>query len=71
MRSASLGYEVPNNLLNKAGISKLRIFLGGTNLFTLSSLSKYGVDPEMPDGIKMGNYYPQQRTFSFGINLSF
>ncbi len=71
LRSASLGYDVPNRPLNRLGISKLRIFLAGTNLFTLSSLSKYGVDPEMQDGIKVGNYYPQQRTFSLGINLSF
>jgi hypothetical protein len=71
LKSASLGYELPESLLKKAGISKLRIFLAGTNLFTLSSLNKYGVDPEMLDGIKAGNYYPQQRTLSVGLNLSF
>jgi TonB-linked SusC/RagA family outer membrane protein len=71
LRSASLGYDIPNNLLTKVGFSKSRIYLAGTNLFTLSSVNKYGIDPEMQDGIKVGNYYPQQRTLSLGINLSF
>jgi len=71
LRSVSLGYDISNNLLTKLGFSKSRIYLAGTNLFTLSSVKKYGVDPEMQDGIKVGNYYPQQRTLSLGIDLSF
>jgi TonB-linked SusC/RagA family outer membrane protein len=71
LKSASLGYEIPGEVLNKLKISNIRIFLAGTNLFTLSSLSQYGVDPEMQDGMKIASYYPQQRTFSLGLNLTF
>ncbi len=71
LKSISLGYDLPQNFLNKLNIKKMRVFVAGTNLITLSSLNEYGVDPEMSDGIKMGNYYPQQRTVSVGLNLSF
>lgn len=70
LKNLSIGYEVPKSLLNKVGIQQLRIYAAGTNLFTLSSLHKYGVDPEAPEGT-LASYYPQQRTLSLGLNLSF
>lgn len=71
LKNMSLGYQLPAPLLNRLKISKLRVFVAGTNLFTVSSLSKYGVDPEMPEGYPAGQYYPQQYTMSFGCNLTF
>ncbi len=71
LKNMSLGYEVPASVLNKVGISRLRIYVAGTNLFTISSLEKYGVDPEMPEGYGAGVYYPQQYTMSIGCNLTF
>jgi TonB-linked SusC/RagA family outer membrane protein len=71
LKSASLNYNVPKEITSKLRISDMRIFLAGTNVFTLSSLSEYGVDPEIQDGIKIAQYYPQQRIFSLGVNLSF
>jgi hypothetical protein len=68
LKNASLGYEVPKHILSKVGIVKLRIYLAGTNLFTISNLNKFGIDPEAP---QMLSYYPQQRTYSIGVNLSF
>ncbi|MBN8787498.1 MAG: TonB-dependent receptor [Terrimonas sp.] len=70
-RNMSLGYQVPVALLSRAGISKFRVFVAGTNLFTISTLDKFGVDPEMPEGFGAGVYYPQQYTMSFGCNLTF
>ena len=69
LKTASFGYEVPKSLLDKAGISKLRVYVAGTNLLTLSTLNKYGVDPETVSGSIM--VYPQQRTISFCLNMSF
>lgn len=78
LKNASIGYEVPKALLKKLDIERLRIYLAGTNLFTMSSLRKYGVDPELPDGygpsgmpVSTVYYYPQQRTYSVGLNLTF
>lgn len=70
-RNLSLGYQVPTTLLNRVGISKFRVYVAGTNLFTASTLNKFGVDPEMPEGFGAGVYYPQQYTMSVGCNLTF
>lgn len=69
LKNASLGYSVPKTVLSKVGISYLRVFVAGTNLFTISALNKYGVDPETASSL--GNYYPQQKTISVGANLKF
>ncbi len=71
LKNLSLGYSVPSPLLMRVGVSKLRVYVAGTNLLTFSSLKKYGVDPEMPEGYGAGVYYPQQFTLSVGCNLTF
>lgn len=68
LKIASFGYNLPKQILSVVGIEGVRIYLSGTNLFTLSGMNKYGVDPEAPN---MGNYYPQQRTISLGLNVTF
>ena len=69
LKNAALGYSLPKRIVSKIGISKLRIYVAGTNLFTLSNISKYGVDPEI--GSSLGQSYPQQYTVSIGCNLVF
>lgn len=70
LRSLSLGYEFNEKLLKSIKIAKLRVYVAGTNLFTLTNLSKLGVDPEAPEGTA-AYYYPQQRTVSAGISLNY
>lgn len=67
LKNLQLSYTLPDSVVRKAGISKLRIFVAGTNIFTISDF-KY-LDPENP-GINNG-YYTQQRTCSLGLNLTF
>jgi hypothetical protein len=69
LKTMSIGYNLPNSLINRINIEKFRIYIAGTNLFTLSGLNKYGIDPEAPSGWG-GYYYPQMRTISLGFNLS-
>lgn len=71
LKNLALGYTITESVLNKIGVSRCRLFVAGTNIFSISSLSKYGVDPEMPEGYGVGVYYPQQYTMSFGCNLIF
>ncbi len=71
LKSASIGYELPQKWLEKINFTRFRLFVSGTNLFTLSNLSEYGVDPEIPGNVGVVKYYPQQRTISFGANISF
>lgn len=68
LKTASLGYSLPKHIIEKCRLSNVRVYLSGTNLFTINRLSRYGFDPEAPN---VGNYYPQQRTISLGLNISF
>ncbi len=61
LRSFELGYSLPNNTIAKLGLSGMRIFINGTNLFSLDHL-KYS-DPEIIEG------YPALRTFSVGLKV--
>lgn len=72
MKTASLGYNLPKRWLDKTGFSQVRIYSAGVNLLTFSKLGKFGIDPESPSqGGQVGWYYPQQRTISCGVNISF
>ena len=67
LKSLQIGYTIPEKLLGNSGIGRINVYVAGTNLLTFSAF-KY-VDPEMPS-VNNG-YYPQQRTYSIGVNLSF
>ncbi|WP_291600886.1 TonB-dependent receptor [Bacteroides sp.] len=67
LKTLQVGYTLPSKWTAAAGIKKVRAYFAGGNLLTLSHLKH--LDPEMP-GVNQG-YYPQQRTFEFGLNISF
>lgn len=75
LQSITLGYTVPN--VKKIGLEKIRFYVTGENLFTLTGYS--GIDPEVsvPDnvldspGIDWFNSYPRPRTWSLGVNVTF
>ncbi len=67
LKNLQLTYALPDSVTKKIGMNRAAIYVAGTNLLTISDF-KY-VDPENP-GINNG-YYPQQRTFSIGLNLTF
>lgn len=70
-KSAEFGYNLPRELTNRIGISGLRLYLSGENLFMIyNNLAKFGAgDPEFLSG--RGGTYPNMRTLGFGLNLSF
>lgn len=73
-RSLIIGYTVKPALLQRLGISRLRVYMQGANLF---SITKYtGLDPELTGsssgfGIDFGNYPNNQKSILFGLNVSF
>lgn len=68
LKNLTVGYTLPKQLTEKANISRLRVFFSGENLCEISGLHDYyKVDPE---GLG-GQMYPFQRSYSFGLNLSF
>ena len=81
IRTLQLGYTIPQSFSLRAGISKFRIYGSVNNLYTITKYSGY--DPEIGDyygqegknnplyaGIDRG-FYPQPRTFMFGLQLEF
>ena len=68
LKSAQIGYTLPKKWMSKINIENLRIFVEGSNLFTLDGLPE-GIDPESPS-VNNG-YYPQQRTIMGGLSLTF
>ena len=69
LKTASIGYSLSKNVLQRVKLEKLRVYLAGTNLLTFDNLGMYGIDPEAPSGAS-GKYYPQQRTVTLGMSLS-
>lgn len=69
LKSFSFGYNLPSSWLSKIHMKSLRLYFAGTNLFTFSEMNKYSIDPEAPSGYG-GQYYPQMRTITFGLNIS-
>ncbi|MDO6491259.1 MAG: SusC/RagA family TonB-linked outer membrane protein [Cellulophaga sp.] len=67
LQNLSIGYNITN--LNTAWFKKGRIFMNGTNLFTITDFNGY--DPELGgDGIYWGGY-PKLRNWTLGVELTF
>lgn len=80
LNTLTLGYSLPQNLLRKVGISKLRIYGTVYNVFTITGYS--GLDPEVSANTSNNNAtyptvgldwgtYPRARSFVVGLNLTF
>lgn len=77
IQNISLGYTLPRKLINKVGISNLRIYATAQNVYTFTKYSGY--DPEIGTAYIDGNYltgidngrYPSPRIYTFGLNLTF
>ncbi len=67
LKNVEIGYNVTLPSLKKAGISNLRIFVGGVNLVTWDKMKIY--DPESTSG--SGQYYPQARIINAGASVTF
>ncbi len=70
LKTLSIGYSIPTQAVKKLGIDKVKFSVSGTNLLTIDKVGIFGYDPEVPQGSN-GFYYPQQRTISAGVNLTF
>ena len=66
LKSITLGYTIPKAILDKVGVSRLRVYITGENLFTFTPLIK-AFDPETLDNLT----YPINKKFAVGLNLTF
>lgn len=67
LKNIEVGYTFPTTLFPANSITKLRVYLTATNLFTWSKVKYF--DPEAPSGLPY--FYPQQKGFFGGANISF
>ncbi|WP_301707119.1 TonB-dependent receptor [uncultured Duncaniella sp.] len=70
----TLGYTMPQNLINKAGMSKCRFYASVTNPFIITNYSGFDPEVDIQSGLTPSfdmNRYPRSRSYVLGINLSF
>ncbi|TLX71819.1 TonB-dependent receptor [Labilibacter sediminis] len=69
IKDVTLSYNLPNHFVTKAGLSSLRLYVSGMNLYTFHDVDFW--DPERGvDGMGSG-IYPMTKTLVGGIELSF
>ncbi|MCR9226311.1 MAG: TonB-dependent receptor [Flavobacteriaceae bacterium] len=75
LKNITLGYSLPDQVVNAVGITQCRVYITGQNVFTITDYS--GMDPEIgyTDGNLQKNVdyarYPQARTFTLGTIIKF
>ncbi len=69
LKTISLGYTLPRNIVSKIGLSNARVYFNGTNLLTWAAYKE--VDPEVNTYGTRGWETPFGKTYTFGVELSF
>ncbi|RUT79694.1 SusC/RagA family TonB-linked outer membrane protein [Ancylomarina longa] len=81
LRNIQLGYNLPKSLCEKLKMNKLRLYVSGQNLFTITDYS--GIDPEVAgminssgqvDALSQGvdrTIYPMTKSYVFGLQVTF
>jgi len=80
LRNVQLGYSLSNNTISKLGLSKARIYVSGTNLFTITDYTGYypevgrngrgGSRKIFNSGVDEGAY-PVPKQVRFGLQVTF
>ncbi len=71
IKDLQLGYTLPKQMTDVIGLQKTRVYINSHNLLTFTNYSGY--DPEIGGssyGVDRG-IYPQARSFTFGLDVSF
>ena len=69
LKNLELGYTLPSKWVGKAGLQQVRIYAQGLNLLTWDGLDEVDIDPETNSG--SGDWYPVQKVYNFGIDITF
>jgi hypothetical protein len=68
LKTVEIGYNLPVHRLQRMHVQNLRLYLNGSNLFSIDQFGP-SFDPESP--ADNGSYYPQQRVLNAGLSVSF
>jgi len=80
LNNVTLGYTLPKLISQKIGMSQLRFYATGTNLWIWTNYSGY--DPEVSSSVRNSSYnaltpgvdysaYPKSRSITVGVNVTF
>lgn len=70
LKNVEFGYNVSPKLLRKFHVQQARIYVQGLNLLTFDKLGDVDIDPETKSG-DGASWYPIQKVFNFGIDITF
>ena len=65
LKNVEIGYTLPLGI-SKLGVSKLRFFINGQNIFTIC-----GVPGDPENTAASFDYYPQRQYYSVGLTANF
>jgi len=74
LRNLTFGYDLDKKVTQTLGVSGLRFYVTGTNLFTITDYVGYDPENSSESGLsKGGDYmgYPAARSYIFGVNVTF
>ncbi len=74
LRNVTLGYNIPASISDRLKMQNLRIYIKGTNIYTLTKFTGYSPEISSSDDLSNGidfGIYPVTSVYSFGINISF
>ncbi|SMC74706.1 SusC/RagA family TonB-linked outer membrane protein [Cellulophaga tyrosinoxydans] len=77
LRNLNIGYNLPNDLISKMGVSGLRLYATAQNLIYITASDYNGFNPEHVDTPNPRAYGEQRagtpifKTFTLGLNLDF
>lgn len=74
IRQIQVGYSFPKSLLNEIAVDKIRLYMSGENLFTITNYD--GIDPEFSRKSVLNTgidkfIYPFTRSYTVGIQVTF
>ena len=77
LRNVTLGYNMPDDITSKFGVTGLRLYASAQNLIYITADDYHGFNPEHIDGTNPRAYGSQRagtpiyQTVSFGLNIDF
>lgn len=69
LKNLTIGYNIPKNLLNKINLERVKVYVTGENLFTITGMDS--LDPESAPSNSRGGLYSNVRKISVGLKVGF
>lgn len=68
LKNLQLGYTLPESVLSKIKVQKIRVFFSGQDIWTTTKMWYKYFDPESPNNVSYA--YPYFSTYAFGLNVT-